>query len=159
MQAEWAKSRARANRWTEEVLLIKEEMRRTLTFLQWRAGWWDSKPSEWVGVTPQLKEGLQAYAHRQAEQQRNLATHFRRLWDNPLTDLGTASESHLTPHTDTDDGDRSNNGQNSNADNANDANDDDDNDDDDDDDDNGSAGEDGAGDFDEDMYDDIATEI
>lgn len=40
LRAEWCKSRARANCATEEVLLLKEEMRRTLAFLNWRAGWW-----------------------------------------------------------------------------------------------------------------------
>lgn len=39
LQAEWAKSRARATRWTEEVMLLKEEMRRALAFLNWRAQW------------------------------------------------------------------------------------------------------------------------
>lgn len=35
LRAEWAKSRARAARSREEVLLLTEEMRRTLAFLRW----------------------------------------------------------------------------------------------------------------------------
>ena len=40
MRIEWCKARARANRWTEEVDLLKEEMRRTEQFLEWHANWW-----------------------------------------------------------------------------------------------------------------------
>ncbi|KAJ7099018.1 hypothetical protein C8R44DRAFT_593419, partial [Mycena epipterygia] len=40
LRVEWAKTRARAHRWTEEVDLLEEEMRRILVFLEWRAGWW-----------------------------------------------------------------------------------------------------------------------
>jgi hypothetical protein len=38
---EWAKSRARANRAEEEVLLVREEMRRMLEFLNSKARWWE----------------------------------------------------------------------------------------------------------------------
>ncbi|KAJ7022257.1 hypothetical protein C8F04DRAFT_1272805 [Mycena alexandri] len=40
LRIEWAKARARAMRWTEEVDLLEEEMRRIQQFLTWRAGWW-----------------------------------------------------------------------------------------------------------------------
>ena len=40
LRSEWAKSRARANRCKEEVLLLKEEMRRVLVFLEWKSKWW-----------------------------------------------------------------------------------------------------------------------
>jgi hypothetical protein len=43
VKSEWAKSRARAARACEEVLLLREEMRRTLEFLQWKAKWWLSR--------------------------------------------------------------------------------------------------------------------
>ena len=42
LKTEYAKSRARVNRWKEEVLLVKEEMRRTVAFLLWKAKWWES---------------------------------------------------------------------------------------------------------------------
>jgi hypothetical protein len=40
LRAEWSKSRARAARAREEVLLLREEMRRVLEFLGWKARWW-----------------------------------------------------------------------------------------------------------------------
>ena len=44
LQSEWAKSRARVGRCREEVLLLKEEMRRVVAFLEWKrtyGGWID----------------------------------------------------------------------------------------------------------------------
>ncbi|KAK0458213.1 uncharacterized protein EV420DRAFT_1479955 [Desarmillaria tabescens] len=37
---EWCHSHARAYQAREEVLLLWEEMRRTLKFLEWRGEWW-----------------------------------------------------------------------------------------------------------------------
>ncbi|KAK7016446.1 hypothetical protein VNI00_018883 [Paramarasmius palmivorus] len=42
LRSEWCKSRARANRMTEEVLMLREEMRRGLAYLEWAAKEWDS---------------------------------------------------------------------------------------------------------------------
>ncbi|PPQ99597.1 hypothetical protein CVT26_009183 [Gymnopilus dilepis] len=90
LRVEWARSRARAARTKEEVSLVREEMRRTLEFLEWKAKWWASQAQRRV-VDKVLAEGLQAYAHRQARIQRDLATRFRRLWKNPLADSTTTS--------------------------------------------------------------------
>lgn len=87
LRVEWCKSRARANRATEEVLLLKEEMRRTLVFLTWRAKWWRTKPVSWDGVSIQLQEGIVAYAKDQALIQDALATHFEALWEKPLAEV------------------------------------------------------------------------
>jgi hypothetical protein len=43
VRVEWAKLNARLARWEEEVLLLNEEMRRTLAFLTWKATWWRSR--------------------------------------------------------------------------------------------------------------------
>jgi len=43
MRVEWAKTKARADRWHEEVLLVSEEMCRVLYFFQWKAEWWASQ--------------------------------------------------------------------------------------------------------------------
>ncbi|KAF7373659.1 hypothetical protein MSAN_00576700 [Mycena sanguinolenta] len=80
VRIEWAKIRARAMRWAEEVDLLEEEMRRVSAFLHWRSGWW----SERVGgrslpAGPQL-EGETAYALRQASIQAQLAEDFEREW-------------------------------------------------------------------------------
>ena len=89
LRSEWAKSRARAERGREEVLLIKEEMRRTLESLTWEAEEWKKralKRTEQVKLESGLKEGLHAYALRQSDIQTHLAVHFRSLWDSPLDD-------------------------------------------------------------------------
>ena len=37
MRAEWAQTKARADRWSEEKQLVQEEMRRVLAYFQWKA--------------------------------------------------------------------------------------------------------------------------
>ncbi|KAM6497177.1 hypothetical protein JOM56_007650, partial [Amanita muscaria] len=68
LRIEWCKARARAHRWQEECLLLKEEMRRVLQFF-------DSEILRWKGLasaddsycsTADMQEGRNAYAHRQA---------------------------------------------------------------------------------------------
>ncbi|KAF8199479.1 hypothetical protein BJ912DRAFT_844731 [Pholiota molesta] len=83
LRSEWAKSRSRVNRSTEEVLLLKEEMRRTLEFLEWKAKWWIGRPSLRTGLSKELAEGLNVYALNQASLQRSLAQEFRALWITP----------------------------------------------------------------------------
>ena len=51
LRSEWAKSRARANRCKEEVLLLREEMQRVLVFLEWKSEWWLQRQGVWEGLT------------------------------------------------------------------------------------------------------------
>jgi hypothetical protein len=85
----WLKSRARAHRWKEEVHLVREEMERVKKFFEWEEEWWRSQatrrqPTVCVGevaVTDvMLAEGLEAYAHRQADLRCRLRNHFSYLW-------------------------------------------------------------------------------
>lgn len=78
---EWCKARARAHRWEEEVLLLREEMRRVLAFFEWQAGWWDKQGARRQFVSHEFTEGALAYAHRQATLRRRMSTHFRSLWE------------------------------------------------------------------------------
>jgi hypothetical protein len=94
---EWCKSRARAMRWTEETLLLLEEMRRMLHFLDWQAHFWverskildtDDVPAEYSTanlvrsrtLASERKEGVCAYALRQAAIRNHLRNHFKNLW-------------------------------------------------------------------------------
>jgi len=86
LRSEWAKSRARANRCKEEVLLLKEEMRRVLVFLEWKSKWWLERQDLREGLAPEVDEGMRAFAIGQANLQRNLSTHFRDIWKGPLSD-------------------------------------------------------------------------
>ena len=86
LQSEWVKSRACANRCKEEVLLLREEMRRVLAFLEWKAGWWLQRQGLREGEARELDEGLRAFALEQSDLQQRLASHFREIWHGSLED-------------------------------------------------------------------------
>ncbi|KAJ7719391.1 hypothetical protein B0H16DRAFT_1739421 [Mycena metata] len=82
VRIEWSKARARRDRWVEEVQLLREEMRRVMRFLQWKAAWWESRRYSRGREIPQaLVAGLAAYAARQAALHRGIARRFRAGWD------------------------------------------------------------------------------
>ncbi|KAG1847185.1 hypothetical protein DFJ58DRAFT_717237 [Suillus subalutaceus] len=81
LHVEWCKARARAHRWEEEVLLLREEMRRVLAFFEWQAGWWDKQGTRHQFVSHEFTEGALTYAHRQATLHHRMSTHFRLLWE------------------------------------------------------------------------------
>ncbi|KAJ8585288.1 hypothetical protein M405DRAFT_699075, partial [Rhizopogon salebrosus TDB-379] len=83
LHAEWLKSRAWAARWTEEVQLLREEMRHVLAFLEWRSNWWKECPVL-RQVDTALAEALRAFASEQAQLQLNIVASFRDLWRKPL---------------------------------------------------------------------------
>jgi hypothetical protein len=67
-------------RWSEEVDLLEEEMRRVAQFFTWQAGWWE----EQVGTRglpdgPQA-EGETAYALRQSRLKAKLCAKFTDSW-------------------------------------------------------------------------------
>jgi hypothetical protein len=82
LRVEWAKTQARAHRWTEEVDLLEEEMRRILVFVEWKAQWWRGMKDSRMDVmgNTAAREGFNAYAERQATIQETLKTHFERDW-------------------------------------------------------------------------------
>ncbi len=67
-------------RWSEEVELLQEEMRRVLQYFTWHAAWWDSQATQRKGVTPELAEGLAAYAERQASIRRQMLERCQTAW-------------------------------------------------------------------------------
>ncbi|THV00681.1 hypothetical protein K435DRAFT_656712, partial [Dendrothele bispora CBS 962.96] len=102
---EWCKSYARAKRWEEEVILVKEEMRRSLVTLEHNAMNWEGRKiylgllkegkGEWdpvwtltreyigplsSGTDEAHAEGVNAYANSQAFIYRQLAARFKKLW-------------------------------------------------------------------------------
>lgn len=93
MRVEWAQCVARADRWEEEVGLLQEEMRRVVHFLEWQSRNWISRAGARADhVTPAVRSGLSAYAHKQASIFHNLAIQFCRRWGSKLA-------SHSLPHT------------------------------------------------------------
>ncbi|PPQ93361.1 hypothetical protein CVT25_014590 [Psilocybe cyanescens] len=70
--------------------VLQEEMRRTLTFLEWKANWWRDRQSvAGLQASKDLQEGLSAYSLSQADVQDSLAAHFRKLWQAPLQATNT----------------------------------------------------------------------
>ncbi|KAG6848447.1 hypothetical protein H0H93_016880 [Arthromyces matolae] len=133
LRSEWAKSRARCNRATEEVSLLREEMRRSLQFLQWKGSWWRKRTTLRKVEEKELAEGLKAYALEQASLQENLVLSFRRTFKSSIEDDDSTPKANINsapaPVAEDDDDD--------DDDNDNDDDDGDDNDDGDDDDGNG----------------------
>lgn len=79
VRVEWLKARARAQRWEEEVRMLRAEMNRVLEFFSWKATWWATSTTR-TSVSPQLGEGLTAYAAEQADMYRRIRVAFETLW-------------------------------------------------------------------------------
>ncbi|KAI0671900.1 hypothetical protein C8Q78DRAFT_972892, partial [Trametes maxima] len=86
MRAEWAKAKARAERWEEEEELVVEEMRRVLRSFEHQAEFWDSvvqrraKFSFTIPTPLDIIDGVGAYAWRQARIYRGLLSKFATAW-------------------------------------------------------------------------------
>jgi hypothetical protein len=81
LRCEWAKSKARAARWAEEVQLLVEEMRRVITFLDWKAQWWTEQGNARLGqLAADIADGASAYAAKQAHIYSALARSFAAKW-------------------------------------------------------------------------------
>ena len=71
-------------RWSEEIVLVQEEMRRVCAYLSWSANWWSNRAdvSRMKQYDPFLSEGLVAYAERQAHLRMSLQGLFQGLWSD-----------------------------------------------------------------------------
>jgi hypothetical protein len=92
MRVEWAKAHTRANRWKEEVLLLTEETRHVVAYLDWKASWWRAQGSHRDDVRPDITDGLTAYAHWQADLMQKLVESFAALWYPMLIAEGISIE-------------------------------------------------------------------
>jgi hypothetical protein len=81
LRVEWAKAKARADRWEEEVVLLDEEMRQVqLMFCEWKEAWWKEQSSHRVDLPDELSERLCAYAEEQAATEVAMAKDFDKKW-------------------------------------------------------------------------------
>ncbi len=87
VRVEWAKMKARVERWDEEASLLVEEMRRVVMFLQWKSSWWSSHATSRATGEARFLDGASAYAHRQADNFRYLSTSYMHLWAPVLDKL------------------------------------------------------------------------
>lgn len=96
-------------RWSEEVLLLREEMRRVVAFLQWNGEWWEERQDVLQGLEMEHNEGVNAYARKQAHIRRTIQMSFKDMWyglddfmvlgiggDNEILDLAPATTSRLS---------------------------------------------------------------
>jgi hypothetical protein len=79
------KARVHAARWREELILLEEEMRRVLEYCGWKARWWRERvtpvrPESRGSISPELAEGLRAYALEQVHREEQWATRWERKW-------------------------------------------------------------------------------
>lgn len=87
LRVEWAKARARAARWSEQVRLVDEEMRRVISATQHIAKEWNLRRSRrqsqaaGASATDQdLDEGLAAYADEHCAMETLRATALEEKW-------------------------------------------------------------------------------
>ncbi len=86
LRAEWAMSRSRAERWEEEREFVRAEMTRVLINFKARARWWRALPGRrWV-EDEVVREGMVAYAEKQAHPLESLCLNFASLWLQVFTD-------------------------------------------------------------------------
>ncbi|KAK7032404.1 hypothetical protein VNI00_013152 [Paramarasmius palmivorus] len=80
LKVEWCKARARARRSREELLLVEEEMRRSIAFCYSQSQWWLSQMDRRKDIDPPLTEGLNAYAIEQTFTERRRAELWTKKW-------------------------------------------------------------------------------
>ncbi|KAK7053548.1 CxC2 domain-containing protein [Favolaschia claudopus] len=83
VRVEWSRALARKTRWVEEVMLLREEMRRVLRYLDWQAEWWRGRVGLREDLPLEAMGGLKAYALKQAAWHDRLAEFFRTKWNVP----------------------------------------------------------------------------
>ena len=110
VHVEWCKAWAHSRRWTEEVLLLVEEMRRVVAYHEHRADWWrqcqDGLGCEWPSADH--AEGACAYVSEHANMHEDLIAQCRRVWGRERNEpvvrvVGTTTEARASvPHNDAD---------------------------------------------------------
>lgn len=82
VRVEWSKALARRDRWSEEVDLLKEEMRRVLRSLKWEEREWRARAQapKLQSEAEALSDGRIAYALKQADGLRAVKHSFEVLW-------------------------------------------------------------------------------
>ncbi|KAJ7060233.1 hypothetical protein C8F01DRAFT_1253560 [Mycena amicta] len=84
VRVEWSKSKARRDRWREEVQLCREEMKRVVRYLHWTQSEWEHRGELRMDVAPDLGHGLRAYAARQKSIHQRFGEHFYAHWSKSV---------------------------------------------------------------------------
>jgi hypothetical protein len=70
-------------RWEDEVLLVREEMRRVVRYLDWLVNWWRDRLEARPDATAEVQASARAYALKQATLYSRLAMYFQEAWTKP----------------------------------------------------------------------------
>ncbi|KAJ7236979.1 hypothetical protein C8J57DRAFT_1087843, partial [Mycena rebaudengoi] len=97
VRVEWACAKARKLRWEEEVMLLREEMRRVMQYLEWQAGWWKERENSRPEATRELRAGIKPFALKQATFHLHIAAHFRKPLERTSSGGGMQSAASDTP--------------------------------------------------------------
>ncbi|KAF7322306.1 CxC2 domain-containing protein [Mycena chlorophos] len=102
VRVQWTKAKARRDRWTEEVAILKEEMRRVLRSIDADVADWEKRLELRTEVDAELAAGLRAYGLRQAAMLRRIGASFRARWSTSAAE-GVRSVVNATSDDDEDD--------------------------------------------------------
>ncbi|KAF9489136.1 hypothetical protein BDN71DRAFT_1343661, partial [Pleurotus eryngii] len=79
LRVEWLRSHTRTARWSEEHILVIDEMNHVLCYLEWKSSSWTVRIGKRV-AGPELDEGLKAYAVKSAMMFGDMKDCFRSHW-------------------------------------------------------------------------------
>jgi hypothetical protein len=67
-------------RWHEDIVLVEEEMRRTIEYGRWMATQWETRVTARQVDSPALAEGIRAYALEHARREKDTCDRLVRQW-------------------------------------------------------------------------------
>ncbi|KAJ7430009.1 hypothetical protein B0H11DRAFT_1765883 [Mycena galericulata] len=87
LRVEWCKAYSRSKRWREDLVMVEEEMRRTIEFGEWAEKRWTTRATmrtQMLGtskpMTPEVEEGVRAYALEHADRERRTNAQLIKSW-------------------------------------------------------------------------------
>ncbi|KAJ7136981.1 hypothetical protein C8R44DRAFT_552414, partial [Mycena epipterygia] len=81
LRVEWCKAYARTSRWHKDIVLVEEEMRRTIAYGYWASFDWVGRGTQRAGtVDAALEEGLLAYAREQSHREEMTCERLESNW-------------------------------------------------------------------------------
>lgn len=102
LRIEWARCKARALRWLEELELVSEEMRRAIEFCDYEESWWAGRIGLRTDVDAELGEGLKSYAHERVLAEREFKAKWEGQWSVVLSRAKAFLDNRDHPSTDAD---------------------------------------------------------
>ncbi|KAF7317388.1 hypothetical protein HMN09_00475100 [Mycena chlorophos] len=87
VRVQWCKALALRDRWTEEVELTREEMKRVLRELQAIENDWTTRASQRTNADHELTRALTAYAKKQMAVVQRVAKGFYRQWNLSMAEI------------------------------------------------------------------------